>query len=459
MRKGMIALCALLAASALVFASGANEQSKPSTIDVTFWTAPNQGQFNFWDAKIQEFNAAGVQLDGKTIKVTAQMMPETPSSEAGIQNALATNTAPVVSENINRGFAATLAQSGRVYDLQDEQFFKDIIAARHMENIISGWQIDGKQYVIPIFANPMGYHWNSKALRALGFSDRVPQTLDDIKLLVKNFRALKDTKMKEIGVTHTFQRSQLLRPDLWWERWFDFEMQYDAFSQGKPMVVSGKLVMDPSITKDVLEFIGLFGDTMQTAEDNTAFEKEVVPAVFQISAPWDVPKYEAAGKVYGIDGDYVFGPAIVKQQGDVPYTFADSKGLVFYKGGNVTEEQHRAAVTFISWVWGKENNAQTVLDWYKTTGMLPVRGDTMDNPVLAQYIGQKQVLQDEAEMVKNSIPAMADAHISEILTAMGEGGLSQYVSDSTKNTSLVPLDATTYVQGMMEAMKTAGSLQ
>ncbi|MCH3908474.1 MAG: hypothetical protein LKE28_09635, partial [Sphaerochaeta sp.] len=141
------------------------------------------------------------------------------------------------------------------------------------------------------------------------------------------------------------------------------------------------------------------------------------------------------------------------------YTFADSKGLVFYKGGNVTEEQHRAAVTFISWVWGKENNAQTDLDWYKTTGMLPVRGDTMDNPVLAQYIGQKQVLQDEAEMVKNSIPAMADAHISEILTAMGEGGLSQYVSDSTKNTSLVPLDATTYVQGMMEAMKTAGSLQ
>ena len=39
--------------------------------------------------------------NGKIVEVKVQQMPETPSSEAGIQNAIATGTAPAVSENIN----------------------------------------------------------------------------------------------------------------------------------------------------------------------------------------------------------------------------------------------------------------------------------------------------------------------------------------------------------------------
>ena len=59
-------------------------------------------------------------------------MPESPSSEAGIQNAIATGTVPAVSENINRGFAATLAASGAVYDLSGEAWFQEVIEARKM---------------------------------------------------------------------------------------------------------------------------------------------------------------------------------------------------------------------------------------------------------------------------------------------------------------------------------------
>ncbi|MCH3916784.1 MAG: ABC transporter substrate-binding protein [Spirochaetia bacterium] len=461
MKKIGVSILVLILLGSFAFANGSSEEKNPTsdTLTVSFWTAPNQGQYNFWDAIIQQFNAAGVKVDGKTVQISAQMMPETPSSEAGIQNALATNTAPALSTNINRGFAATLATSGRVYDIQDEQFFEDIIANRKMESIIPSWKIDGKQYVIPIYANAMSYHWNANALRALGFADRVPETTADIKTLLTNFEKLKDTKMKEMGISHVFLRSELGRPELWWNRWYDFEMEYDAFSGGKSLVEDNKLVMDPAVAKQVFEFLGMFGDTIQMSEDTTAFEKKKVPYVFQISAPWDVSKYEAAGLKYGLDGDYVYGAPIVLKKGDIPYTFADAKGLVFYKGGNVTEEMHKGAIAFVSWVYAKDRSAQTDLDWLKTTGMLPMRGDTTTNATLAAYIADKPVLQDQAKLIPHSIPAMANGAMSDILTALGEDGLCDYILQTSKQAPFTAPDASNAVQAAMDGMKTAGSLQ
>lgn len=458
MKKALlISLMAALAVSVL-FTGCTGKSKAAAAIKVDFWTAPNQGQYNYWDAIIQEFNAASITVDGKSVQIAAQMMPEMPSSEAGIQNALATNSAPALSENINRGFAATLAASGRVYDIQNEQFFKDIVANRQMATIVPGWAIEGKQYVIPVYANPMGYHWNARALRELGFTDKVPATVADMRQLMERFRSLRNTRMKELGITHTFLRPALVSPENWWERWFDFEMQYNAFSGGKPMVESGRLVIDQAITKDVLEYFGLFGDTLQLEEDITAFELDRVPAVVQITAPWDIAKYEAAGKVYGMNGDYVYGPPIVKKDGDIPYTFGDAKGLVFYKGGNVTDEQHRGAVAFISWVYSAERSSKSDLDWFTTTSMLPMRGDISTNPTFAASIN-KEVYKSLGDLMKYAMPAMAADNATDILTAIGEGGLTAYVLESAKNTALTPLDAASFAANISAAMKKAGSLE
>jgi len=460
-KKIIVLLLTVVMITSYAFANGTTEQkmSDSDTITVSFWTAPNKGQYDFWDSLITEFNAAGVKSNGKTVKIEAQMMPETPSSEAGIQNALATNTAPAISTNINRGFATTLANSGRVYDIKDEMFYKDIVANRDMDSIMKGWSISGSQYVIPIYANAMCYHWNSRALRALGFADRVPTTVDDINTLITNFQKTKNTTMKDMGISHLFLRSELGRPELWWNRWYDFEMQYDAFSGGMALVDGDKLVMDPDVSKEVFEFLANFGNTIQMAEDTGAFDKKMSPYVFQISAPWDAAKYDAAGLVYGIDGDYVYGPPIVKETGDIPYTFADAKGLVFYKGGNITEEMHDGAVAFISWVYSKERNSQTDLDWLKTTGMLPMRGDTAQNPTLSAYIADKPILKAQAAMIPNSIPAMANASMTAILTALGEDGMCDYMLAASKKAPFNAMDATKAVQSSMNGMKEAGSLK
>lgn len=442
-----------------LWAAGQSETgSDRGILEVDFWTAPNQGQLEFWNAKVKAFNEAGIMINGKTIHVNSQMMPESPSSEAGIQNALATETAPAASTNINRGFAATLASSGRIYDLKDDVLFQSIVDSRKMSDVLPGWAINGNQYVIPLYSNVMGYHWNVPALKALGFDGRVPETVADMKGLVSTFYKLKDSTMKEMGVHHIFLRAQLLNSASWWERWFDFQMQYEAFSGGKEWVTGNKLTLDKKITEEVLEFYGMMGSTLQTAEDWTAFEQDKVKAVFQVTAPWDVPKYTAAGKVYGFDGDYVYGPAIVKNKGDIPYTFADSKGIVFYKGGNISDEEHNGIVEFVKWCFSGNEGLKTDSEWIKVTGMLPVRGDLTTNSSFAELLDSNPSFAYQASAIPYAIPAMAHDKMVDIQTVFGEKALTPYIMTVIDSMSINAPDASSYVEAAYEAMMKAGEL-
>jgi multiple sugar transport system substrate-binding protein len=179
----------------------AAEQASGETITVNFWSAPQKVQYDFWVDKAEEFNKQKIDYNGKTIQVKVQQMPESPSSEAGIQNSIVTGTAPAISENISRSFAATLAQSGVIYDLQDEDWFKDIVSEKKIEDIIKGWEIDSKQYVIPEYVNPITWQWNAKALKALGFT-QVPQTVEDLENVLKAFTEKRKNSLPLVLRTH-----------------------------------------------------------------------------------------------------------------------------------------------------------------------------------------------------------------------------------------------------------------
>lgn len=423
---------------------------------VDFWTAPQQVQYNFWESKAQAFNEAGMMVDGRKIEVKVQQMPESPSSEAGIQNAIATGTVPVVSENINRGFAATLAASGAAYDLSGEAWFNEVLEARKMEETITNWAIEGKQYVLPVYVNPMIWQWNMKALKALGF-DKAPETVDEFTTVIKEFSAKKDTTMKDIGVTHSFYRPSLTRPDQWWDRQYDFQMPYEALTGGMPWVESNKLVLDKQGAIDAFELIGLFGNTIQLGELSSIWLEPNPSVLVTINAPWEINLYRENNKVYG--EDYIYGPAIVKKEGDIPYNFADSKGLIFYKNKSITEEEHRGAVEFVKWVYNKDNSAQTDLDWLNATTMLPVRGDLNENETFAAVMKEYPELAVLAEAVPYSIPSIATEKVTDIQTALTESGMGPYMNEVMNAEPGNAPDATIYVEAAMEAMKQAGGLE
>lgn len=446
--------------------AGATATDKPSDavastgeITVEFWSAPNAEQFKYWSAQAETFNAQKIAQDGKTIKVLVQQMPESPSSEAGIQNAIATASNPAISENINRGFAAILAQSDVVYNLEEESWFKDILATRDMGSAIEGWAIDSKQYVLPIYINPICYQWNMVGLRALGVTTP-PTTVDEMKNVIELFRAQKETTMKDLGINATFYRPSFNRPDQWWEAWFDFQTQYASFNNGDGSWVDGdKLVLKEDIAKETLEFYGLLGDTMIMSELSTLWTADQVPYIFSISAPWDIKLYKEAGKTYGLEGDYVYAPPIVKKAGDKYGSFGDSKGLVLYKTDNITPEVHDAAVTYLKWLYSPENSAKTDLEWLKATKMLPVRGDISKNEVFKEFLADSVELQELSKFIPFSFPSMANAKMTEIQGALLEFGLAPYMNEAIKGKDFNVIDATPYVKKAFEQMKTVGELK
>ena len=455
-------MAATMAAVSLVGCGGSDAASgsgaaaaSGDTIVVDFWTAPQQVQYNLWESRAQAFNATGTQVNGKTVTVKVQQMPETPSSEAGIQNAIATGTAPAVSENVNRGFAATLAASDVVYDLSSEDWFNDVVESRAMGETMDAWAIDGKQYVLPLYVNPMVWQWNMKGLQALGY-DKAPETVAEFTEVMKAFAANKDA-LAEVGVTHSFYRPSLTRPDQYWDRWFDFMMIYNGVSGGKSIVEGNKLTMDRDAAIQAMEVIGTFGNTIQQGELSSIWLEEQPSVLVSINAPWEISLYRENNVVYG--EDYVYGPALVNNAGDKPYNYADSKGLAFYKADNISEEEHLGAVEFVKWVYNAENSAQSDLEWLEATTMLPVRGDLNTNETFTAIMEEYPELADLAQWVPYSIPGLATDKDADIWTAFTETCTGPYMNDVMQAEAGNAPDASSYVDAAMEAMKTAGGLE
>lgn len=450
-----LALSTMMVTS-LVGCSGGNNEGASSgdTITVNFWTAPQKVQYDFWTNKAEAFNATNTKVGDKVVKLEVQQMPETPSSEAGIQNALATGTAPAISENINRGFATTLAQSEAVYSLENEDWFKDIVKNRALESVMPGWEIEGSQYVIPMYVNPMVLQWNTKALKELGF-DKAPETKAEFDSVITKFNENKD-KMSAIGVTHVFYRNSLIRPDQWWDRSSDFQNIYLAFSGGKSWVEGNKLVLDKEIAKESFEFFGSLGNTLLTSEVPNIWAEENPQVLFTIAAPWEIQALREGGKVYG--ENYTYGPMIVKNQGDTPYNYADAKGLVLYKADNITDEINQGAVEFMKWLYNEENSAKTDLEWLEATTMLPVRGDLLENEEFAKYLAENEELKALAGQVEYAIPGMPHDKMAQIQEALGNS-LAAYLETTLSSDALTVTDATKYVDEAFDAMKQAGGLE
>ena len=432
-----------------------NKDDAPEIVTVDFWTAPQQVQYNLWENRAQVFNQTRTMADGKIIQVKVQQMPETPSSEAGIQNAIATETAPAVSENINRGFAAILADSEAVYDLSQETWFQEILEARQMGAVMDKWSINGKQYVLPLYVNPIVWQWNAKGLKAMGF-EKAPETMDEFQTVLKAYGEQAD-KLAGIGITHTLYRPSLTRPDQFWERWFDFIMVYNGLSQGKSIVEGNRLTMDKKFAKQAVELIGAFGNTIQQGELSSVWLEEVPSVLVTICAPWDISLYHENNKIYG--EDFVYGSPIVWNKGDKPYNYADSKGLVFYKTENISEEEHWGAVEFVKWVYNKENSAKSDLEWLKETTMLPVRGDMNENEIFAEIMKEYPELSALAPYATYAVPGLATPKDPDIWTAFTEVCMSPYATEAFQREIGHAPDADSYIEAAIEAMKQAGGLE
>ena len=103
--------------------------------EVTFWSAPNPTQTQFWEEMAQAYKEVN-----PDVTVTVTPIPETPSSEAAIFASLAGGNSPTIAENIFIGFGAQLYNAKAIVPLNTLPGWDDLLAARRNDTTaVKAW--------------------------------------------------------------------------------------------------------------------------------------------------------------------------------------------------------------------------------------------------------------------------------------------------------------------------------
>ncbi|ADI14946.1 extracellular solute-binding protein [Truepera radiovictrix] len=395
--------CLLLGALALSLASAQ---------EVRFWSAPNPSQTQFWEEMAQAYREVN-----PDVTITVTPIPESPTSEAAILASLAGGTGPTISENIFIGFGAQLYNASAVVPLNTLPGWEELLAARNMATAIETWAFpDGNFYILPIYTNAMLFGWRIDALQELGV-ETPPRTYSEILEVCATLREQNPNRF-------LLARADLLS-NVWWQRWFDFFILYDAASNGAPFIVGNEIVADDEAAVAVFDFYRRLNEAgcLLTREVTTPFE--VGNSIWSQLGPWTFANWRENFPELQLGENFVLTDPPVPDEmpaGEPVYTFADAKGLVIYQ--NAPEEAREAAWEFVRWVFSDPAND---LAWFETTNLPPTRDDLGSNETFAAFLEENPALVQYAEAIPYAVPPIVNQNFADIQTALSEQGLAPAV--------------------------------
>lgn len=411
LRKKVVYGSGVMVATLLLAACGNKEDTSTTSSEgsgdqtqITFWAAPNPTQERFWEKMAEDFMA-----ENDNVIVEVSQMQESPSSEATIQSAVASNTAPTISENITRSFGAQLVNSEVVVPLNELEGFDDLIESRSMTNTIDTWSFaDGNQYIMPIYSNPILFGWRTDLLEEIGIEE-VPQTYSD---LLEVAELLADDSNRVIWAKGDLSDST------GWMRYFDFFPLYNAASEGNGFIEGNDLIADDEAGKELLKLMSSLNENnaLLTSPDTDPFENGT--SVMADLGPWAFPNWaeQYPELVYG--ENYEVTPPVVPdsmETNEGAHTFADAKGVVIYE--QATQEEREAAMEFLEYVFSDVEND---LEWLEMTSLIPARDDAAKSDVFAPYFEENPQLMVYAENVPNAVPPMDNADFNNLMEIIGE---------------------------------------
>lgn len=400
----MVALGTIMLSACNSSSQNSSSSEEGKTV-ITFWAAPNPTQLKYWQDMADEFEKSN-----PDIVVDVSQMKESPSSEATIQSAIASNTTPTLSENINRSFAAQLAESKAILPLNQQSNFETIIENRNMTQSIAGWEFsDGNQYVLPVYSNPILFAWRLDILEELGFND-APKTYSELLTIGSKL-------LDEKNDVALWAKRDLNDPTAWM-RWFDFFPLYDAASQGAPFVEDNKFVADETAIEEVFTLMGQLAEEklLRTGEATDPFENG--DSLMTDLGPWTFPNWEEKYPELIFGENYtVTTPVVPDELKDLENisTYADAKGIVMYK--QATTEEQEAAMKFLDFVYSDE---QHDMSWLEVTNLIPARDDATENDAFMEYFEENPAMEIFAQNVPYAVPAIDNEKYNDIQQVFGE---------------------------------------
>ncbi len=407
--------------------------AQASAQEVRFWSAPQPAQTQFWEQMAQAYREVA-----PDVNITVTPIAESPSSEAAILASLAGGTGPTISENISISFGGQLSNAEAIVPLNTLPGWNELLAVREMETAIEPWAFpDGNFYVLPIYTNAMLFGWRNDALQTLGY-ETPPRTYSEV---LEVCAALREQNPNQFLLA----RADLVS-NVWWQRWFDFFILYNAASNGQPFISGTEITADDAAAVAVFEFYQQLNEAgcLLTREVTTPFE--VGNSIWSEFGPWTFPNWRENFPELQLGETFVLASSPVPDdapEGEPVYTFADAKGLVIYS--QAPEDARQAAWEFVQWVYSSPEND---LAWFETTNLPPTRDDVSSNEVFAGFLGDNPALVQYAEAIPYAVPPIINQNFSDIQTALSEQGLTPAVNGD-KTPEQAWEDAKAAMQGLL----------
>lgn len=408
MKKQVILTTVALSALVLGLAgcgSGNDSKASDGKTKVTFWAAPNPPNLKYWELMAEKY-----EKENKNVDVEVTQMKESPTSEATLQSAIASKTAPTLSENITRSFGAQLQESKALVDFTKVDGYDELVEARHMTNTIKSWEFsDGGQYVLPLSSSPIMIAWRKDILDELGFKE-APKTYSDVYEVGEKLKEKYPDKF-------IFANNGFADPTAWL-RWLDFFPYYEAASKGAGFVEGKDYVADETATKEVLTFANKLREDklVITEEFKDAFETGKSVAVFFSTA--NLPGWNERFPELKYNETFTVTPPTLPDnmadEKDV-YTFGNSKGVVMY--AQASKEEQKAGMDFLKFVYSSADNDMELL---KTTSSIPSRDDVLTNESFIKFYEENPVFEPFAQVTPFGTPPMDSSKFNEIQTKIGE---------------------------------------
>ncbi|KMM39353.1 extracellular solute-binding protein [Guptibacillus hwajinpoensis] len=387
--------------------SGGGSGTEDGIVTINFWAATNPSQQAFWTDMADKY-----MKENDEVKIEVSPMPESPSSEAGIQSAIAAGNAPTISENISRGFAAQLAASSAIVPLSEFEGYEDLIKSREMTETVSTWKFsDDNQYVLPIYSNAMLFGWRIDILNELGF-DAPPETYSEVLEVGKKMKEQDPEKF-------LWARADLVKPT-WWARWFDFFMVYNAASEGNKFVEGSEFTAGDKAGIETLEFFKNLNENELLLTRDATDPFETGQAIMRDIGPWTFPYWADKFPEMKMGENFELSMPPVPDDVDPANskTFADSKGLSIY--ASASKEQQQAAFDFITWVY---SDAENDMKWFEETNLPPARDDLSTNDTFKAYFDKNPQLVIYAENIPNAVPPIDNEKTVEVQELIGKEAL------------------------------------
>ena len=401
--------------------------------EVTFWSAPNPTQTQFWEEMAKAYKEVN-----PDVTVTVTPIPETPSSEAAILASLAGGNSPTIAENIFIGFGAQLYNAKAIVPLNTLPGWDELVKSRDATTAVKAWTFpDDNYYIFPIYTNAMLFGWRSDILQSGGVKTP-PATYSGVLDACKTIKEADPNKF-------LLARADLVT-NVWWQRWFDFFTLYDAASGGKPFITGNEITADDQAAIAVFDFYQKLNDAgcILTREVQTPFETG--NSVWSELGPWTFSSWRENYPDLNLGEEYVLTDPPTPDttaKGKPVYTFADAKGLVIFAGA--PEDARNAAWEFVKWVYADPKHDLT---WFQTTNLPPTRDDVSSNQVFSSFLKDNPALVQYAEEIPYAVPPIVNQNYSDIQTALSDEGLIPAVKGD-KTPEQAWADAKTAMQGLL----------